>query len=185
MNDLVGLWKNPKYKNIIKLLLWIVFMVFVSCLCIVLNKRQNKNVDIENVMVEIETELDSLNNKKLSVYYKIDDYVVDGTFDNKVFKGSIKYNDGSVYDVKYENDSLVRDNDNGEFVILNVNAKYMDPLYLMELFNENKDIMEKKDNSYYYVIDNVKYYLNINTSGSYSVKMIKDNKESIFEYKVI
>lgn len=185
MNDLVSLWKNPKYKNIIKLLFWAIFIVFVSCLCIVSNKRQIKNNSNEVSMLDINNEILNLANRKLSVYYKLDDYVVDGIFDEMMFKGKITYVDGTSYNVKYENGSLVKDNDYGEFVIISVDARYMNPLYLIELFSENKDIMKKKDNSYYYVIDNVKYYLNINTSGSYSVKMIKDNKESIFEYKVI
>lgn len=185
MNDLVSMWKEPKYKNIIKLMFWAIFIVFVSSLCVISNKRQIKNNNYEGSMLNLNNEILNLANRRLNVYYKLDDYVVEGIFDEMMFKGKITYIDGTSYNVKYENGSLVKDNDNGEFVIISVDAKYMNPLYLIELFIQNQDIMKKENNSYYYNIDNVKYYLSISNDDSYSVKMIKDNKESIFEYKVV
>ena len=49
MSDLVSLWKDPKYKNIIKLILWAVFILIVGCLCIVSNKNQIK--DLQEIMI--------------------------------------------------------------------------------------------------------------------------------------
>lgn len=73
MSDLVSLWKDPKYKNIIKLILWAIFILFVVCLCIVSNKNQIKNNNKEESRLEFKHKIHNLANKKLKVYYKIDD----------------------------------------------------------------------------------------------------------------
>ena len=102
MSDLVSLWKDPKYKNIIKLILWAVFILFVVCLCIVSNKNQIKNNNKEESKLEFKHKIHNLANKKLKVYYKIDDYIVEGVYENDIFKGTLTYDDGTSYNVKYE-----------------------------------------------------------------------------------
>lgn len=187
MNDLVSLWKNPKYKNIIKLLFWAIFIVFVSCLCIVSNKRQIKNNNYEGSMLNFNYKILNLANKKLSVYYKIEDYIVSGIYDQMLFKGTITYTDGTTYNIRFENGSLIKDNDNdiGDFLLINIDTRFIEPNYLISILNGNNATIIERDKSYLYTINDIKYYLNISDDGSYSVKMIKDNKESIFEYKVI
>ena len=85
MSDLVSLWKDPKYKNIIKLILWAVFILFVGCLCIVSNKNQIKNNNKEESKLEFKHKIHNLAYKKLKVYYKIDDYIVEGVYENDIF----------------------------------------------------------------------------------------------------
>ena len=50
MNDLVSLWNDPKYKNIIKLILWFIFIIFVFCLA--LSSNRNKVINKENIPIE-------------------------------------------------------------------------------------------------------------------------------------
>ena len=86
MSDLVSLWKDPKYKNIIKLILWAIFILFVLCVCIVMNKNQIKKNKNEESILKFNYKILNLANKKLKVYYKLDDYVVEGIYENTILK---------------------------------------------------------------------------------------------------
>lgn len=187
MSDLVSLWKDPKYKNIIKLILWAIFILFVLSMCIVMNKNQIKKNNNEESILKFNYKILNLANKKLKVYYKLDDYIVEGVYENAIFKGTITYNDGTSYNVKYEKGSLTKDNDNeiGDFLIVNIDARYINPNYLIDLFNKNEAIELEKDKRYLYEIDGIKYYLDIKDNSGYSVKMIIDNKENILNYEVM
>lgn len=189
MSDLVSLWKDPKYKNIIKLILWAVFILFVGCLCIVSNNNQIKNNNKEESKLEFKHKIHNLANKKLYVYYKIDDYIVEGVYENDIFKGTLTYDDGTSYNVKYEKGNLTKDNDNdneiGDFLIVNIDTRYINPYYLIDLFNKNEATEIEKNKKYLYEIDDVKYYLSFKDNGGYSVKIINDNKENMLNYEVM
>ena len=184
MSDLVSLWKDPKYKNIIKLILWAIFILFVVCLCIVLNKNQIKNNNKEESRLEFKHKIHNLANKKLKVYYKIDDYIVEGVYENDIFKGTLTYDDGTSYNGKYEKGNLTKDNDNEieDFLIVNIDTRYINPYYLIDLFNKNEATEIEKNKKYLYEIDDVKYYLSFKDNGGYSVRIINDNKENILNY---
>ena len=186
MSDLVSLWKDPKYKNIIKLILWAIFILFVVCLCIVLNKNQIKNNNKEESRLEFKHKIHNLANKKLKVYYKIDDYIVEGVYENDIFKGTLTYDDGTSYNVKYEKGNLTKDNDNEieDFLIVNIDTRYINPYYLIDLFNKNEATEIEKNKKYLYEIEDVKYYLSFKDNGGYSVRIINDNKENILNYEV-
>ena len=104
MNDLVSLWNDPKYKNIIKLILWFIFIIFVFCLA--LSSNRNKVINKENIPIENNNIL-KINNKNVNIKYQIGDYKIDGNYSDKIFKGTVTYQDGTTYQIKYENDSLV------------------------------------------------------------------------------
>ena len=187
MSDLVSLWKDPKYKNIIKLIMWAVFILFVGCLCIVSNKNQIKNNNKEESKLEFKHKIHNLAYKKLKVYYKIDDYIVEGVYENDIFKGTLTYDDGTSYNVKYEKGNLTKDNDSeiGDFLIVNIDTRYINPNYLIVLFNKNEATEIEKNKKYLYEIDDVKYYLSFKDNGGYSVRIINDNKEDILNYEVM
>ena len=187
MSDLVSLWKDPKYKNIIKLILWAIFILFVVCLCIVSNKNQIKNNNKEESRLEFKHKIHNLANKKLKVYYKIDDYIVEGVYENEIFKGTLTYDDGTSYNVKYEKGNLTKDNDNEieDFLIVNIDTRYINPYYLIDLFNKNEATEIEKNKKYLYEIDDVKYYLSFKDNGGYSVRIINDDKENILNYEVM
>ena len=176
-----------KYKNIIKLILWAIFILFVVCLCIVLNKNQIKNNNKEESRLEFKHKIHNLANKKLKVYYKIDDYIVEGVYENDIFKGTLTYDDGTSYNVKYEKGNLTKDNDNEieDFLIVNIDTRYINPYYLIDLFNKNEATEIEKNKKYLYEIDDVKYYLSFKDNGGYSVRIINDNKENILNYEVM
>ena len=108
-------------------------------------------------------------------------------YENDIFKGTLTYEDGTSYNVKYEKGILTKDNDSeiGDFLIVNIDTRYINPNYLIVLFNKNEATEIEKNKKYLYEIDDVKYYLSFKDNGGYSVRIINDNKEDILNYEVM
>ena len=183
MNDLVSLWNDPKYKNIIKLILWFIFIIFVFCLALFSNRNRVKNEN--NIPKENNNKISNIDNKNISIKYQIDDYKIDGTYSDKVFKGTVTYQDGTTYQIKYENDSLVKDDDNGDFLVISIETRYLNPNYISDLFNSSKPTILEENKSYLYNIDGTTYYVYINENNSYNIRIIKNDKEGILEYQYL
>ena len=182
MNDLVSLWNDPKYTNIIKLILWFIFIIFVFCLALFSNR--NKVINKENIPIENNNIL-KIHNKSVNIKYQIDDYKIDGNYSDKIFKGTVIYQDGTTYQIKYENDSLVKDDNNGDFLVISIETRYLDPNYISELFNSSKPTILEENKSYLYNIDGTTYYVYINENNSYKIRIIKNDKEGILEYQYL
>lgn len=181
MNDLISMWKDPKYNTIIKLILWFIFIIFVFCLALFSNR--NKATNENNTPIENNNKISNIDDKNISIKYQIDDYIIDGTYSNKVFKGTVTYQDGTTYQIKYENDSLVKYDDNGDFLVISIETRYLDPNYISELFNNSKPTTLEENKSYLYNIDGSTYYVYINEDNSYKIRIIKNDKEGILEYQ--
>ena len=136
MSDLVSLWKDPKYNTIIKLILWFIFIIFVFCLALFSNRNRATNKN--NTLIENNNKISNIDDKNISIKYQIDDYIIAGTYSNKVFKGIVTYQDGTTYQIKYENDSLVKDDDNGDFLVVSIETRYLNPNYISDLFYSSK-----------------------------------------------
>ena len=155
MNDLVSLWNDPKYKNIIKLILWFIFIIFVFCLA--LSSNRNKVINKENIPIENNNIL-KINNKNVNIKYQIGDYKIDGNYSDKIFKGTVTYQDGTTYQIKYENDSLVKDDNNGDFLVISIETRYLEPNYISELFNSSKPTILEENKS---LKKEIMYYINL------------------------
>lgn len=183
MNDLVSMWKEPKYNTIIKLILWFIFIIFVFCLALFSNHNRIKNEN--NTPVESNNKILNIDNKSINIKYTFDDYTIDGTYSDNVFKGIVTYQNGTTYQIKYENDALVSDTDNDDFLVISIETRYLDPNYINDLFNNNKLTTLEENKSYLYNIDGTTYFIYINENNSYKIRIIKNDKEEILEYQVL
>lgn len=182
MSNLVKMWKDPQYKVVIKLLLWGIFMTFVICLGIFLNHDKNAKDNESNINSYKIINVDNMN---LNIKYQLNDYVIEGDFIDNVFKGNVTYENGTSYQIKYENGSLIKDDNNGDFLVISIETRYLDPNYISNLFNSNKPVILEENKSYLYSIDGVTYYLFIDENSSYKIRIIKDDNEGILEYKIL
>ena len=187
MKELNDLWKNPKYKALIKLLLWVIFFLIIYSLILVSNNRIIKNNE-EGSKNEINyTKILNLSFNTLSVKYELNDYYVEGIVKNNIFNGYINYKDGTTYKIKYDGNTITKINDssnNDEYIVISIDSQYLLPSYLVNLFKKNEP--KKIDtNIYSYKIGDIEYQVKYNDKELYEINIIENDKISKLMYSVV
>lgn len=188
MKEIIELWKNKKYRTLIKLTLWIIFIIIICALAIVSDtqKKIKNNQEAEKDVYFSKMILD-LNYNKIKVDYELEEYIAQGIVENNIFTGSIKYKDGKTYNVKYENGNLIKDSDNpnDEYLLIHINSKYLLPAYLINLFNNNEAQIIEENKKIKYTIDNITYELEIINEYHYQIKINDNDIISFLDYEKI
>ncbi len=188
MRNFIELWKDKKYRSLIELVLWFIFIIVICCLAILSDsKRLINNNEEEERNVYFSKMILDLNYSKIQVKYNLSDYIAQGIVENNIFNGTIKYNNGKVYNVKYENGNLIKDNDNesDDFLLIYINSKYLIPAYLINLFNSNEAEVIDENKLYKYTIDSVVYELEIINEYHYQIKIYDNDVVSLLDYEKI
>ena len=87
MKEIKDLWDNPKYKALIKLLLWIIFFLVIYSLILVSNNRTIKNNEEDSKNEVNYTKILNLSYNTLKVRYELNEYYVEGFVQNNIFNG--------------------------------------------------------------------------------------------------
>lgn len=186
MKELIKLWDNPKYKALIKLLLWVIFFLIIYSLIIVSNNRTIKNNEEDSKNEINYTKILNLSYNTLKVRYELNDYYVEGLVQNNIFNGYINYKDGTTYNIKYDGNTITKINDsiNDEYIVISINSQYLLPSYLVNLFKNNES--KKVDtNTYSYKIGDIEYQVKYNDKELYEINIIENDIISKLMYSVV
>lgn len=188
MKELIELWKNKKYRSLIKLILWFIFIIIICCLAILSDaKRIQNNTKAEEESIYFKKMILDLNYHKIKVKYNLDEYTAEGIVENSIFTGTIKYNNEKIYNVKYENGNLTKEttNSNEEYLLIHINSNYLQPAYLINLLNQNEPQVLKENTKFKYNIDNIIYELEILNEYHYQIKITDNDITSTLDYEKI
>lgn len=180
MSNFIELLKNKRYRTLIKLILWLIFMTVVCCLAVASNTR--------NIMINDDSKVVlSFNYDKIKVNYVLDDFVIDGVVENNVFVGNIVYKNGLSYQIKYENGNLIKAGDNviDEYVLIRFDDNYLIPDYLINLFNENDADVIEENKVFNYNIDGKIYKVTIVNEYHYLINIIDGDVNVELNYEKV
>lgn len=180
MSDFTELLKNKRYRTLIKLILWLIFMAVVCCLAVASNKR--------NIMINDDSKVVlSFDYDKIKVNYVLEEFVIDGVVENNVFVGNIVYKNGLSYQIKYENGNLIKVGDNviDEFVLIRFDDNYLIPDYLINLFNENDADVIEENKVFNYNINGKIYKVTIVNEYHYLINIIDGDVNVELNYEKV
>ena len=186
MKEIKELWDNPKYKALIKLLLWIIFFLVIYSLILVSNNHTIKNNEEDSKNEVNYTKILNLSYNTLKVRYELNEYYVEGIVKNNIFNGYINYKDGTTYNIKYDGNTITKINDSikDEYLVISIDSQYLLPSYLVSLFNNNKP-KQIDTNVYSYKLGDIEYQVKYNDKELYEINIIEKDNISKLMYSVV
>lgn len=181
MKDFIELLKNKKYRTLIKLILWIMFMIVVCCMAVASNKRNvNTDDDVNKVVLKFDYD-------RIKVNYVLDDFTITGVVEDDVFEGRIVHKNGFSYQIKYENGNLTKVGDSvvDEFVLIQFDNDYLIPNYLINLFNENDADVIEENKVFNYNIDGRIYKLTVVNEYHYIINLSDGDVQIELNYEMV
>ena len=186
MKEIKELWDNPRYKALIKLLLWVIFFLVIYSLILVSNNRTIKNNEEDSKNEINYTKILNLSYNTLKVRYELNEYYVEGFVQNNIFNGYINYKDGTTYNIKYDGNTITKINDsiNDEYLVISIDNQYLLPSYLVNLFKNNKP-KQIDTNVYSYKLGDIEYQVKYNDKELYEINIIENGNISKLMYSVV
>ena len=175
--SLKELWKNPGYKALIKLGLWLIFFVIIYLFIFINRSAYNSANNIENKInstTTIQTKITYnkmkqllINNEQL-VIYTINDYYIEGSVKDNTLNATLEDNIDLTYKIKYDGEYLYQVKKEEEIIneelLKDIKLEYLLPSNIINLINNPKIISIKNadEKIYSYNIDEstISVYLN-------------------------